>query len=405
MIPFPLTYQDKSARDEAICIGVAAGLHALLFLINPLMMRGNIDENKNPLVEIGIVEENPAYITPAAEPKKMSLMDTLKDMLSKPAETPHIAPQPMATKVAAPVQPTLQDRAMSRLASTFKPNQTMDDLANARTADQIQTNQKQFTMPDNAPQLQAKAFGGIRAKDLPFQVGGQDLSGGGASVPIAVGNKSAKAALDYSNPTLKNAEGTRLQSKTFVGGAPSDVASLGAGGARNIALSGTGGAGNAPTGVQTGAALQDKQGSGGLINKALLGGSRAASAPSLQTMPSAAAALDQQLSQQSTAKVAKNKGFEISGKLANRTIMKKIIPQYPSWAEEQGIIGTLRLYFTVTPEGTVRSNIKVTKTTGNPQLDQIGIDALKQWLFAAQPGSSEDDIQWGIITFTFSLAS
>ena len=98
-------------------------------------------------------------------------------------------------------------------------------------------------------------------------------------------------------------------------------------------------------------------------------------------------------------------GFEIEGKLANRPILKKVIPQYPSWAEEQGIIGTLRLYFTVTPEGTIRSNIKVTKTTGNPQLDQVGIDALKEWLFSAQPSNNDDDVQWGIITFTFSLAS
>jgi len=407
MIPIPLLYPDKTARNEAICLGLAAGIHALLFLFNPTVMKGDIEKTQNPLVEIGLVQETPSFLTPAEEPRKMGLIDTLKDMLRKPSETPHIAPQPMASKVAAPTQPTLQERAMSRLASALKPNQTIDDLAMSRTANQIQTERKQFNVPDNAPQLQAKSFGGIKVKDLPFQVGGQDLAGGTASVPIAVGNKSAKAALDYANPTLKNSSNARvaMQSKTFVGGPSSDVASLGAGGARNIALSGAGGAGNAPTGVQTGSALQDKQNSGGgLINKALLSGSRGATAPSIQTIPSAAAQLDQQISQES-AKVAKSKGFEISGKLANRTILKKIVPQYPAWAEEQGIIGTLRLYFTVTPEGTVRNNIKVTKTTGNPQLDQIGIDALKQWAFAAQPGGNEDDIQWGIITFTFSLSS
>jgi len=136
-----------------------------------------------------------------------------------------------------------------------------------------------------------------------------------------------------------------------------------------------------------------------------MGGGRKTS-PSLQTMSNSGAALDQQLQQtDATSKPKKRGAYDLEGKLANRTILKKVIPQYPSWAEEQGIIGTLRLYFTVTPEGTVRSNIKVNKTTGNPQLDQIGIDALKQWIFAAQPGGNEDDIQWGIITFTFSLGS
>src|SRR5207244_4155069 len=99
------------------------------------------------------------------------------------------------------------------------------------------------------------------------------------------------------------------------------------------------------------------------------------------------------------------KGFEIAGPLNNRTIVHKMIPQYPAWAEEQGIIGSVRLYFTVTQEGTVRPNIRVTKTTGYPQLDQLGIDALKQWQFAPLSASEEGRGEWGIITFNFSLSS
>ena len=52
-----------------------------------------------------------------------------------------------------------------------------------------------------------------------------------------------------------------------------------------------------------------------------------------------------------------------------------------------------------------RSDIRVTKTTGYPQLDQLGIDALKQWMFAAVGGAEDAENQWGIITFNFSLAS
>ena len=58
-----------------------------------------------------------------------------------------------------------------------------------------------------------------------------------------------------------------------------------------------------------------------------------------------------------------------------------------------------------TDEGAVRPNIRVTKTTGYPQLDQLGIDALKQWQFAPLNSPDADQGQWGIITFNFSLSS
>ena len=127
-------------------------------------------------------------------------------------------------------------------------------------------------------------------------------------------------------------------------------------------------------------------------------------------MPSAAAELDAQLAAGSgsgsrSGGKKTNKGFEIAGPLNNRPISKKVIPQYPAWAEEQGIIGVVRLYFTVTTDGAVRTNIRVTKTTGYPQLDQLAIDALKQWQFAPLASAEEGRGEWGIITFNFSLSS
>ena len=124
-------------------------------------------------------------------------------------------------------------------------------------------------------------------------------------------------------------------------------------------------------------------------------------------MPSAAQQLDSQLSQGNGAssKKAKGKGFEIAGPLTNRPVSYKVIPEYPAWAEEQGIMGSVRLYFTVDSGGNVRSGIRVTKTTGYPALDQLGIDALKQWKFAPLGGDAEESGQWGIITFNFSLSS
>lgn len=124
-------------------------------------------------------------------------------------------------------------------------------------------------------------------------------------------------------------------------------------------------------------------------------------------IPDEAAELDKQLA--ATASAASNalrpkKSFEIAGPLNNRSITHKVIPQYPAWAEEQGIIGSVRIWFTVTSDGAVRSNMRVTKTTGYPDLDKLALEALKQWTFASFESADESN-QWGIITFTFSLSS
>jgi len=395
MIDTRMGYQYRQTSREAICLGIATAVHALVFLWNPIIMKTDFEKTLNPLVEIGIVEETAA--APAPEPKKMSLMDTLKDMLSKPAPAPsHVEPKPQQ-----PPTPLLQERVMPHLITNTLKTPSPDELAMAKNPTPITSAQKTFQLPNASPTLQTKSFGGIRSKDLPFETSNESIATPGQAVPILVGNAHSKAALSYTNPALTNNNRANLQSKKFFGSATNEPVLKSA--AAPIQMGGN------PTSIaptNTAPALRESQSTGGgLINKALLG-NHTSSVATIQTMPSAAAQLDQQLTDTTPSRVKKSpNGFDIVGRLANRTILKKIIPQYPSWAEEQGIIGTLRLYFTVTPEGAVRSNIKVTKTTGNPQLDQIGVDALKQWLFAPQPPTSEEDVQWGIITFTFSLAS
>lgn len=387
-----LPYSHK--QRDVICITASVLLHALVFLWNPNIMKSELQKVQNPLVEIGVVDEMAAAPAPAA-PKKMTLLDTLKDMLTKPEPpTPQInAPQ----APTAPPPPLLRERMAPHPITNVLHNQANDDLAMSKTPNQIATQEHNFQLPNAAPSLQAKTFSGIKMKDLPFETSNDNIATPGQAVPIAVGHTSAKASLGYVSPTLQQNNRTTLSNKRFTGTASEPV-----------------GVGAAPTPILTGAsqaaptyaapALSNRQ-TGGSINNLLVGKSQSSLPLRAPTAPSQ---IDQQQIATDTGashvKKVKN-GFDIEGKLANRTILKKVIPQYPSWAEEQGIIGTLRLYFTVTPEGTVRPNIKVTKTTGNPQLDQVGIDALKQWQFAPQSGASDDDVQWGIITFTFSLAS
>ena len=102
LIDAELGNQYRSTSREAVCLSVALALHALVFLWNPTILKGSFEKAQNPLVEIGIVDE--AGPPPAEPPKKLSLMETLKDMLTKPEpEAPHIdTPAPKVAPVAAP---------------------------------------------------------------------------------------------------------------------------------------------------------------------------------------------------------------------------------------------------------------------------------------------------------------
>ncbi len=407
---YPEITNESTTSRQSVCLAVAVGLHALMLLWNPMMLKSDF-QAAHDFVTIDVVDQvaSPGAAQPEA-PK--SIMDTLKQMLIKPSDQlAHMAPEPVVPQVAAPVQPVLQDRTMPRLISkSFTPKTSAEDLAMANSPNTISNiNKPMPSVPLGGPTLTAKSFSGIKAKDLPFQVSPNEaLAGGANSIPIATGNSSAKIALNYGAPSLQDAKSKRAGLTSVPYTAKPDLSSLNAS-ARSIPLAGTGVSGTAPTGANTGAVLENRTGSAapGLVSKSMFGGGHMATLAGVNNIPSAAQQLDNQLTNDASSKsTAKTKqAFDISGPLNNRPIVKKVIPQYPAWAEEQGIIGSVRLYFTVTPEGTVRPNIRVTKTTGYPQLDQLGIDALKQWQFAPSKSTDQGEGEWGIITFNFSLSS
>jgi TonB family protein len=93
----------------------------------------------------------------------------------------------------------------------------------------------------------------------------------------------------------------------------------------------------------------------------------------------------------------------ITGVLANRQILKKIIPPFPRWAKKQGVGASISLFFTVMENGAVKENVVIKRTSGSLQWDQMVISALKNWQFVplADKGIRED--QTGVITFQFVL--
>ncbi|MEO0270135.1 MAG: TonB family protein [candidate division WOR-3 bacterium] len=101
-----------------------------------------------------------------------------------------------------------------------------------------------------------------------------------------------------------------------------------------------------------------------------------------------------------TKKKEKKIEVEISGSIAGRKIMNKIIPQYPSWAAERGVQAVITLKVEVEPDGTVRRNVLVIGTSGYPNWDNIVKEAVLSWKFEAL---QEKVIQSGYITFKFVL--
>jgi TonB family protein len=93
----------------------------------------------------------------------------------------------------------------------------------------------------------------------------------------------------------------------------------------------------------------------------------------------------------------------ITGVLANREILKKVIPPFPRWAKIQGISATISLHFTVMENGLVKENVIVNRTSGSLQWDKTVIAALKNWQFVSLPKKGVREDQSGVITFQFIL--
>jgi len=93
--------------------------------------------------------------------------------------------------------------------------------------------------------------------------------------------------------------------------------------------------------------------------------------------------------------------ISLAGPIANRSILKKILPRYPEWALKKGISGVVKVRIWVEPSGYVREGKLVEISSGYPELDQAVLNSLKEWQFAPLPKNVVQEAQWGIITFRF----
>lgn len=90
--------------------------------------------------------------------------------------------------------------------------------------------------------------------------------------------------------------------------------------------------------------------------------------------------------------------FSIEGDAARRSIVRKIIPQYPPGLQKEA---TIKVRFEVLPDGTVSNMIPMIK--GEPTLENLTLEALRQWQFNPLPPALEQKTVTGIITFRYVL--
>jgi TonB family protein len=97
-------------------------------------------------------------------------------------------------------------------------------------------------------------------------------------------------------------------------------------------------------------------------------------------------------------------GARLVGPVADRPLISYGKPVYPEWAKKDGVEATVNLYFIVLPNGKVKENILIQKTSGFSDFDKSAIAALQAWQFEPLKGGQTGE-QWGSITFNFRLSN
>ncbi len=90
--------------------------------------------------------------------------------------------------------------------------------------------------------------------------------------------------------------------------------------------------------------------------------------------------------------------FRIEGEAAHRQIFYKVIPEYPPGLQQEAVV---RVRFLVLPDGSVGSMVPVLK--GDPTLERVTLEALRQWRFNPLPAHAPQIEVTGIITFRYLL--
>ena len=420
-----------SLRFDLMGLAFAIALHAPIFFMKWEPRKKAIDHPADRLVAVDLMDEAqlkkqleaPAPPPPPPAPKESGMMAKLRALVAK-------APPPPEPKKEIEKKVDLGPKAIDlkpNLAMPEKPASTLVSKSGFQTAaDPKLVQQKQLAMNAGGPALaplSAQKLGTIENRQSlksdkgKFQINqGETLSGIGGGPKIA----------DPSAPAIAIRTGAAGTKEAFTAPPPpkADKGKFGAGAASGlgsgpamglrdsiiardakpgqIAMAPTGGG----LGGIGGGAMATKRDagrfSGGGVEGGVVGGvpggrgsTLGGTGTGIRSVPTATSALPHKKSSPSM--------FTIQGPLKDRKIERQVAPEYPAWAQAQGIEASVVLEFTVQADGLVKNVVIVRQTSGYPKLDESAIKALHQWKFVALPeGENREEV--GLITFRYSLS-
>lgn len=339
---------------------------------------------------------------PRPQPKPLTARPDL------PIATDMQRPQVAAAEIAAPVVPAaVETRTLAAApqleakAPSPKSRQVIDasrlkgaDLAKVSSDPTVPARaaarpEGQFKPQEGA--LQSKGGSVALGGDIVADTGTAKASGAVTDAPAAAAGGSLKsnaqpayqpgaAALAPVGSGGGTAGGTGVLDVT----GPSGAGSGGQGGRKTILDYGSGGGG---------------RGGGSLNGRARL----AEPEPTSEIVATAAA---EPAAKQAVAEVkldGQGVGMTISGQIQGRKILKSELPRYTDQARRKGWEGVVAVHFTVLPDGRVKDNMYLEQTSVHRDLNQMALEAIKQFRFAPLPNDQSAVEQWGVITIVFRL--
>jgi TonB family protein len=352
--------------------GFALGFHIVMFAWNPILLSGGAANNAPLLMQVEFRDKLPEMPKPPQVVKKIEHKTQVVKRAHKSGlslarhMTPvKIHPTRHETKVAA--KPAARTRVSLVKMPKFVPHASDEDViataahpAKLATATTLHPSQSPF---QSSPKLVTKSRG-IRASDVHFELADRGaINPGGQVVNIPVGEESGDQAVVASAPQLHDAPK----------------------GLQHISNSGY----QAPLGEGVGE---------------LAGKNRGGYRGTIQV--TGVEASDEEIAAVSKGHggAISGQGFEIGGPIGDRKILRRHVPEYPSWAEEKGISALVKIFFTVNADGSIRPYMRIVRSSGYAELDDLAKQALKKWKFSPTSANSGADEAWGVITFRFTLA-
>lgn len=392
-----------------VCVfAVALMLHAPLVFFH---MKAPHARKRGTTIQIDMVEKmieqkkekavtlppKPPSVTKVAEDIKKKMQEAVKPPPPPPPVLPKLnipeppklaapkltAPAPLpATRSLPPVAlPKLSDRGSLAQAPTALAGSRLGDLKAAQGAT-LAAQGKTFSSVNTGPVISGREGFAVKQDSLAGIGGGAEIKLGGGPVLVMPTAKTSREDQRVFAPAGSVDRGS-------LASAPASGGLKGAGAAAPSLAIPTGGRAQ-PVAAAPLVKSEKVFSSPTLVDAGSVGGLPGGSGSALPELP------------RKPARPAKPL-FSIVGPLENRGVLYKQLPEFPDWALARGMDASVVLKFTVSPDGGVKGDsLSTVRTSGDPRLDRLAMDALKGWRFEPLPPDRSED-QTGQITMNFTV--